>query len=631
MNLYNAIYNIIILFPISCIFPIRTVMSQSQSQEQVLVNNSTLHGKIMAGYQGWFMTPNDNGLNRWRHWATEETPNPNTIEIDLWPDLSDFNEDDLYPSDFIYYEENKENRVAGLYSNNNMNTAMIHMKWMKEYNIHGVFVQRFVIEAMQMRNVRDNVLQNIRHASQKYGRVFANMYDISGWHKKTSLIEDIKQDWIHLVDDLKITESSQYLYHNGKPVLAIWGFGFKSRPSDPKEALELIQWLQIEAPLQYQACVMGGVPTGWREEVESNNNNDSDWSEVYRAFDVISPWSVGRYKGLSGADYFLRNYIEPDLKMTTNVIGNEYMPVVFPGFSFRNSKPNEKPFNEMPRYGGTFFWRQLYNAIVEAGNQMVYVAMFDELDEGTAIYKVAETKCDVPINGRFVTLDEDDGYDCVPNDWYMKLMGDATFYLEKGDQNDIMEMPKEMPNLPICEKTCDRTYSPTPVPTTLPTTDKPTPVPYSLESSTSAPTDGLDHVIDLVQHTPTIEPTSDKSLTPTTFVHNFGMDSDSSSSESFIPTQQPQLQLQVEEGQEEENSNDFTSNDNNPSTTTTTSSEDNDSSFSFGFDTKSEIALSVSILVFLIVSILSLVLYYLRSRRNNRDNFHPFEDEIDVL
>ena len=50
---------------------------------------------------------------------------------------------------------------------------------------------------------------------EKYGRVFAIVYnDI------TDRVEDIKTDWMHMVDNLKITESDRYLNHDGKPIVA---------------------------------------------------------------------------------------------------------------------------------------------------------------------------------------------------------------------------------------------------------------------------------------------------------------------------------------------------------------------------------------------------------------------------
>ena len=79
--------------------------------------------------------------------------------------------------------------------------------------------------------------------------------------------------------------------------------------------------------------------------------------------------------------------------------------------------------DEIPRRGGRFFWRQAYNA-VDAGNDMVYVAMFDEVDEGTAMYKLAENASQTPTTGAFVTLDADG--EALPSDWYLQIYGQAS-------------------------------------------------------------------------------------------------------------------------------------------------------------------------------------------------------------
>jgi hypothetical protein len=146
--------------------------------------------------------------------------------------------------------------MAGLYSAYTPKTVERHVKWMKDYGIDGVFVQRFIGNAVNMTELRDQVLQNVRFASEKYGRVFANMYDISGGSDAT-MVEILKNDWIHLVDDLKITESPNYLHHNGFPVLSIWGFGSTDRPGTPEITNELIQWFTIDAPQKVPGNTQG--------------------------------------------------------------------------------------------------------------------------------------------------------------------------------------------------------------------------------------------------------------------------------------------------------------------------------------------------------------------------------------
>ena len=90
------------------------------------------------------------------------------------------------------------------------------------------------------------------------------------------------------------------------------------------------------------------------------------------------------------------------------------MPVVFPGFSWHNMNP-AAPFNRIPRRGGRFYWRQVGRAL-QAGNTMLYGAMFDEVDEGTAMFKVAATRSDAPEDVPLVTLDVDG--ERLPSDWY---------------------------------------------------------------------------------------------------------------------------------------------------------------------------------------------------------------------
>jgi hypothetical protein len=71
---------------------------------------------------------------------------------------------------------------------------------------------------------------------------------------------------------------------------------------------------------------------------------------------------------------------------------------------------------------GNFYWRQAYNA-VRSGCTMVYGAMFDEVDEGTAMYKLAPTAAQLPAQGTFVPLNAD-GYN-LGSDWYLRLADQA--------------------------------------------------------------------------------------------------------------------------------------------------------------------------------------------------------------
>jgi hypothetical protein len=113
------------------------------------------------------------------------------------------------------------------------------------------------------------------------------------------------------------------------------------------------------------------------------------------------------------------------------------MPVIFPGFSWHNLWAGSHPPNEIPRLGGNFYWKQFHNA-VSSGCEMIYNAMFDEMDEGTSMFKMAATKAEAPVDCKTLTMDAD-GYK-LPSDWYLRLAGTATKVL-RGELPVTDKMP----------------------------------------------------------------------------------------------------------------------------------------------------------------------------------------------
>jgi len=51
---------------------------------------STLVGKHLLRYQGWFGCPGDGSeLAKWIHWSRGVAPSPETVTFDLWPDTQE--------------------------------------------------------------------------------------------------------------------------------------------------------------------------------------------------------------------------------------------------------------------------------------------------------------------------------------------------------------------------------------------------------------------------------------------------------------------------------------------------------------------------------------------------------------
>ena len=385
--------------------------SNSVSSQDQLTN------KVMMGYQGWFLAPGDGSTtnNPWNHWfRSGTTPDPANLVVDMWPDMSEYT--DKFNTNMTYADGSN----AQLFSSYSLSTTRKHFEWMRDYNVQGIYLQRFLTavqtQSSGMFSAKNKVLENVITSAVEYDRKYAVMYDVSGV-TDAIMYAKIVADWEYLVDTYDILNKPEYVKQNGKPVVAIWGIGFKDRGLTSATSQAIIDYFKTNAALKYRAYVMGGVPEGWRTRSGASETG-TDWTAVYNSLDMISPWSVGRYSNNSGADSFKTNNIVPDLA-ACNTINKDYMPVIWPGFSWRNLN-DTKPLNQTPRNGGQFYWRQAYNAI-QAGVEFIYVAMFDEVDEGTAMFKITYTKAKLPVEAkdRLVSLDID-GFN-LPSDWYLKL------------------------------------------------------------------------------------------------------------------------------------------------------------------------------------------------------------------
>jgi len=372
------------------------------------VDTTTLEGKVMCGYQGWFGAPGDGSPDSgWRHWTKRQGPMADgNAKVDLWPDISELSPNERFATDFKL----ADGRPAEVFSSYEKPTVLRHFQWMRDYGIDGVFVQRFATQLSTAPSLKfcNTVLANCREGANVNGRAYAVMYDLSGL--PNGHIDDVMNDWRRLRAEMHITDDPAYLHERGKPVVAVWGIGFNDgREYTLEECRRLIEFLKHDG-----CIVIAGVPAHWRE-LQMDAVSDPALLEVLKVADIISPWTVGRYTTRAEAAQYARNILGPDLAWCRQQ-GEGYMPVVFPGFSWHNLKGGE--LNQIPRLHGQFLWSQFLNA-KRAGASMVYVAMFDEVDEGTAIFKCAN---DVPAGekSKFVS------YDGLPGDFYLKVVGRGT-------------------------------------------------------------------------------------------------------------------------------------------------------------------------------------------------------------
>jgi hypothetical protein len=189
----------------------------------------------------------------------------------------------------------------------------------------------------------------------------------------------------------------------------------------------LIKWLQSDAPLKYRVFVVGGVPGAWRTQ-GGNTRKGKEWKSIFDSLDGLQPWHVGVFNNANQFDGYFSDTIVNDA-VYCKQIGTLYMPTMFPGFSWYNLKNGATAINKIPRDGGRFMWRQAYRYISDPIINTLYLAQFDEVDEGTAIFKVTAKTSDLPLpTGGWLALDAD-GYS-LPSDWYLRLAGEAQLMLE---------------------------------------------------------------------------------------------------------------------------------------------------------------------------------------------------------
>jgi hypothetical protein len=139
----------------------------------------------------------------------------------------------------------------------------------------------------------------------------------------------------------QILKSPSYLREDGRPVVVVWGLGFADRGQDPtamirmirrlKESVEDGLWLMAGTPsasplsLQWEPTTRNSdtqvlfgfallTTAYWNRGIEDADPNPK-FLDLWKEFDAISPWSVGRFGDERGADLFHKEKTVRDLKV----------------------------------------------------------------------------------------------------------------------------------------------------------------------------------------------------------------------------------------------------------------------------------------------------------------------------
>ena len=402
------------------------------------VDATTLNNKVMAGYQGWFRVPSDpmgnakwahtfnsprtgagrNGQNQPQTKPPDSPTDPTLLAFDTWPDMSEFSPSEKYVVPGYTYPNGQP---AELFSALNYQTELRHFQWMKQYGIDGVWLSEFCGHFKGGTQASDTtfryrVMLNVKKAAAATGRTWAFMWDMSSFNQRTTKEEVytiIVDQWKKMVDN-GITSDPRYLHHNGKPVLLIWGF-FPNRPaSQPAYTKAVVDFIQ--SPGKYQGAIVGGVETKWRTE------GTPEFLDMLATMTAIQPWSVGRVVIDPKTGYKtekMDSWVgDMEWCKQRNIL---FSPVFNSGTHIAGPPPVPPKGPVVPRRTGNYLWEQFVEASKYKLN-CIFVAMFDEINEGTQIMKIENHP---PVQAPFLT------YDGATSDYYLRLTGTGAKMLKE--------------------------------------------------------------------------------------------------------------------------------------------------------------------------------------------------------
>lgn len=389
-----------------------------------VVDPSGLSGKVMAGYQGWFRCPGDASGLGWVHYSrSSEIIRPDSLVFEMWPDVRELTPGERFAAPGFTHPDGTQ---AELFSSDDPRTVLRHFEWMRDYGIDGAWLQHFLVDVPGEANAgryesRRRVLAHVANAAERTGRVWALSIDIAGMPAER-IESALTNEWRRLVE-ARIPAGPRYLHEHGRPVVQVWGFyhGNAHNRMTTEVGNRLADFFR-RAP--FAAYVVAGGDWDWRRD------RDPAWRAMLERFDAYAPWNVGNYTRDAAGEVHASTHFWPEDKQACEASGRRWLPVVYPGFSWDNLQQLPPGKSLIPRRGGRFLWEQ-FHALAKLRVDAVYVAMFDEIDEGTAIFKVTSTP---PTQAHFV------GYDGRPSDWYLRLVGEAAGRLHRQ-----LPVPAEIP------------------------------------------------------------------------------------------------------------------------------------------------------------------------------------------
>jgi hypothetical protein len=394
-----------------------SVLVTAAENSIVNVDSSTLEGRVMTGYQAWFRCPGDALDLGWGHWSRDRKEvRPNSLTFELWPDISYYPKSEWYEVPNFTHPDGSQ---AYLFSSDSPVIVQRHFELLRDYGIDGVWLQRFIVGLPGAGSLPNDyvakysvshqrITDYVRKSAASTGRTWAISYDAAG-APLDKIYDVLIENWKQTVD-AGIVADDRYMKHNGKPVVQIWGFYYNNdhNKMDAELANRLIDFFEL--PGKYQATLVGGVRWDWQ------SNPDPGWQAFLKRVKVYCVWHIGNttFKPQTKIHMASTHYWEADVEACCQN-NTMWLPTVYPGFSWDNLMKKQPGETLISRRRGEFLWEQFVK-LAEMKQTSVYVSMFDEFDEGTAILPISNTP---PTQAHFVSGEG------VRPDLYLKIIGEG--------------------------------------------------------------------------------------------------------------------------------------------------------------------------------------------------------------
>lgn len=126
------------------------------------VDASTLFGKMIMGYQGWFACPGGGSGRGWSHWKNGQ----NEVTVDMLPEVGELTPGERCDSGLV----GRDGRAISFFSDQNPTTVDRHFAWMETYGIDGVALQWSGVAEVRLRPAPARGQQGVGRGARQRAR-----------------------------------------------------------------------------------------------------------------------------------------------------------------------------------------------------------------------------------------------------------------------------------------------------------------------------------------------------------------------------------------------------------------------------------------------------------------------------